>query len=89
MPDALTALPLGSVSLLAGLFQHRFELNRRYVMSLKPANVLQNHYGEAALWNPRIHAADMGGAVGEAGIGGYHWGWEAPTTTVAGALSNP
>lgn len=77
-------VPLDRVRLLPGPFQRRFDVNRRYVMGLKPENVLQNHYGEAALWNPRLHASDVGGAAGIAGFGDHHCGWEAPSCQLRG-----
>lgn len=65
-------LPTGSVKLLPGLFQDRFDLNRRYMLSLKTENLLQNYYLEAGLWMPRDHQEDI------------HWGWEAPTCQLRG-----
>ncbi|MCX7683358.1 MAG: glycoside hydrolase family 127 protein, partial [Anaerolineae bacterium] len=58
--------------LLPGMFQQRFELNRRYLMSLRSENLLQNHYMEAGLWAPRAKPVDC------------HWGWESPTCQVRG-----
>ena len=77
MDAKLTAIPQSQVALLPSPFQQRFEANRRYVMSLKPANLLQNHYLEAALWNPR-HVPPIEGE------GGVHSGWESPTCQVRG-----
>ena len=53
MINNLSPLPPGSVKLLPGLFQQRYNLNRRYMLSLKTENLLQNHYMEAGLWMPR------------------------------------
>ena len=72
MGSALQPLPKGAVKLLPGLFQHRFSLNRQYMISLKTENLLQNFYLEAGLWNPRNHADDI------------HGGWEAPTCQLRG-----
>ena len=68
----LTAVAPGQVKLLPGLLQQRRDLNRRYLMSLKSEHLLQNHYLEAALWNPNGKLTDC------------HWGWETPTCQVRG-----
>ena len=65
-------VPAGSVTLLPSPFQHRFNLNRRYVMSLSNEGLLQNFYMEAGLWAPRQRPEHA------------HWGWESPTCQVRG-----
>ena len=77
MKSTLHPLPKGAVKLSPGLFQHRFSLNRQYIMSLKTENLLQNFYLEAGLWNPRHHVDDI------------HGGWEAPTCQLRGHLTPP
>ncbi len=72
---------LNQVQLLAGEFSKRFNLNRRYVMSLKNENLLQNFYHEAGLWNPRFRNSAWGGTSRGDDI---HWGWETPTSQVRG-----
>ena len=62
----------GSVKLLPSIFQQRAALNRRYMLSLKTENLLQNHYMEAGLWGPRYV------------IGDIHGGWESPTCQLRG-----
>ncbi len=75
------AVPLGQVKLLGGEFQKRYDLNRRYVMSLKNENLLQNFYHEAGLWNPRYRNTAYGGIdLGD----DIHWGWETPTCQLRG-----
>ena len=69
----LKRLPYGTVNLLPGLIQQRFDLNRRYMLALKTDNLLQNFYMEAGLWSPR---EKLGADI--------HWGWEAPTCQVRG-----
>ena len=71
-----------SVALLHGEFKHRYELNRKYMLSLRNDNLLQNHYLEASMgtfWQlrntmhgPSDHGDDR------------HWGWESPTCLVRG-----
>jgi uncharacterized protein len=70
--DKLKPIARGAVKLLPGLFQQRYELNRRYMLALKTENLLQNHYLEAGIWQPRSHTEDI------------HWGWEAPTCQLRG-----
>lgn len=66
----LRTLPLGSVRLRPGLFQQRFDLNHRYLDSLRWENLLQNHRFEACLWAPPEQPT------------GIHWGWESPSSMV-------
>jgi DUF1680 family protein len=72
MKKALKSIPLSEVSLLPGILKQRTDLNRKYMMSLKSENLLQNHYMEAGLWNPPAKPEDC------------HWGWESPTSQVRG-----
>src|SRR6476660_9888102 len=67
MSQAFRPMDPWRVRLSASMFQKRFELNRRYLLSLRSENLLQNHYLEAGLW------ANLGKPA-EA-----HWGWESPT----------
>ncbi|MBE3040031.1 MAG: glycoside hydrolase family 127 protein, partial [Chloroflexi bacterium] len=73
MDNRFTPLPCGSVRLLPGLFLSRYQLNRKYVLSLKTENLLQNHYMEAGLWNPSSRPPED-----------IHYGWESPTCQVRG-----
>jgi len=61
-----------SVTLRPGLFRCRFDLNRAYLVSLSSANLLQNYYLEAGLWDPSHQPH------------GCHWGWESPTCQLRG-----
>ncbi len=70
--ETFKAISPGQVKLLPSMFQYRFDLNRRYLMSLRNGNLLQNHYMEAGLWGPRLHPGDC------------HWGWESPTCQLRG-----
>ena len=60
------------VGLLPSMFQQRYALNRKYMMSLATENLLQNFLLEAGLWSPPQKPADC------------HWGWESPTSQVRG-----
>ena len=72
MPYVFQPFSLGSVKLLPSMFQQRFDLNRRYMVSLRNENLLQNFYLEAGLWGPRRQSQDC------------HWGWESPTCQLRG-----
>jgi len=78
---AYEAIPPGKVKLLPGLFKTRQELNRRYMVSLRNDNLLQNFYQEAGLWSPQFRHVDPTGP--EAG-NDIHWGWESPTCQLRG-----
>jgi len=88
MKTKLEAFPLKKVRLLSGLFLDRFNLNRRYVMSLLNRNLLQNHYLQAGLWQARFKETkrnrnfDPGQVVGH--VDDIHWGWESPSCELRG-----
>jgi DUF1680 family protein len=80
-PGELQSVPIGRVRLLPGEFQQRASLNRKYVVSLKNENLLQNFYLEAGLWTTTFRMTSMG----ERGNGDdIHWGWESPTCQLRG-----
>ena len=70
--ETFKSISPGQVKLLPSMFQHRFDLNRCYLMELRSDNLLQNHYMEAGLWGPRVRLED------------YHGGWESPTCQLRG-----
>ena len=72
MKETFTPVAWGSVKLLPSIFQQRFDLNRKYLMSLSSENLLQNFYLQAGLWSPARKPE------------GCHWGWESPTSQVRG-----
>jgi len=73
---------LSDVALRPGLFYDRFILNRAYVLSLQPEQLLQNFYLEAGL--PTVGQL-RNSMHGDAGAGDqWHWGWETPTCQVRG-----
>jgi DUF1680 family protein len=75
-------LHLNQVRLTPSIFQQRFELNRKYLLSLRSDNLLQNHYLEAGLWAPRFNKSGMGDSYNARDD--IHWGWESPTCQVRG-----
>ena len=72
MTDTFRPLQDHRVKLLPGLFKKRFDINRRYLISLETQNLLQNHYMEAGLWAPWGKPENA------------HWGWESPTCQIRG-----
>ena len=74
MQQVFSPVAPGSARLLPGEFLQRYELNRRYLLSLRTENLLQSHYMEAGLWNPRHRVTDI------------HWGWESPTCQIRGTF---
>ena len=88
METTMKAFPLKNVRLLSGLFLDRFNLNRRYVMSLLNRNLLQNHYLEAGLWQARFRETkrnrnfDPGQVIDH--VDDIHWGWESPSCELRG-----
>ncbi len=78
VPGKLKAVPVQKVRLLPGLFKHRHDLSRKYVMSLSNDNLLQNFYLEAGLKGFQMNNGRKEG--GEDG----HWGWESPSCQLRG-----
>jgi DUF1680 family protein len=72
----------GRVRLLGGLLAQRAALNRRYLLSLTDANLLQNHYLEAGLWSAVLF--NTPGSPSPNAEPHIHWGWEAPSSQVRG-----
>jgi DUF1680 family protein len=72
MPATFHPVSWDAVALRPGMFQHRFDLNRAYLVGLSSANLLQSYYLEAGLWHPRQKPD------------GCHWGWESPTCQLRG-----
>lgn len=72
----LKAIPYGQVKLLPGLFKSRAQLNRSYVMSLNSADLLQNFYIEANLYEPPSHVHEYWEP--------NHLGWESPACPLRG-----
>ena len=88
MQTAMRDVLPGSVRLLPGPLQGRFELNKQYVMSLTSENLLRNFYLEAGLWSysgsggtTTVSTTDMTGPEH------WHWGWEAPTSELRGHMT--
>jgi len=74
-------MPLFQVKLLPSMFQHRFDLNRNYLVSLRTDRLLQNFYLEAGLTSYVFRATSHGAP--DSGDD-WHWGWESPTCQLRG-----
>src|SRR5256714_2910089 len=72
MPAPFNPVPWDAVAIRPGVFQHRSDLNRAYLVGLSSANLLQNSYLEAGLGQPRQRPE------------GCHGGWESPTCQLRG-----
>ena len=73
----LRPVAASQVRLLPGLFKDRYELNRKYMMALEPAKLLQNFYAEAGL-----NKEYMVGKDGDTSQ--MYWGWESPMGQLRG-----
>jgi len=81
MKETFSGMPLGNVKLAPGMFRQRFELNRKYLFSLRSEQLLQNYYLEAGLTRKIFRAT----AQGDPDTGDdWLWGWESPTCQVRG-----
>jgi uncharacterized protein len=75
----LKAIPVQNVKLLSSLFSQRYELNKKYLMSLENDKLLQNFYYEAGIsktgyimLNKDINYKD------------FYWGWDSPNNQLRG-----
>jgi len=68
----MKSFPYSAVELLPGQLSKKTESNRKYMMSLKTENLLQNHYLEAGLWSTNHLPENI------------HGGWESPTCQLRG-----
>ena len=75
--ETLRPIAPTQVRLLPGLFKDRYELNRKYMLSLEPTKLLQNFYAEAGL-----NKEFMVGKDGK--LDALYWGWESPSGQLRG-----
>jgi len=75
----LNAIPVQNVKLLPSLFSQRYDLNKKYMMSLENDKLLQNFYYEAGITktgyimlNKDINHKD------------FYWGWDSPNNQLRG-----
>jgi len=77
----------GQVQLSEGPLAARFELNKKYVMSLTDQNLLRSFYLESGLWS----YSGNGGTTTASTTSmespeNWHWGWESPTCELRGHI---
>lgn len=75
----LKAIPIQNVKLLNSLFRQRFELNRKYMMSLENDKLLQNFYYEAGI--TKTGHIILGK---EKNLDEFYWGWDSPSNQLRG-----
>jgi DUF1680 family protein len=84
---ALTPFPYDQVQLTDSIFKNRFDLNVKYVTSLRTENLLERFYQEAGLTFQGFSGAyrvTMEGYGHSDDGGDGHWGWESPTSEIRG-----
>lgn len=65
----------------------RFELNKKYVMSLTNENLLRSFYLEAGLWSYSGNGGTTSATTTSTdGPEHWHWGWESPTCELRGHM---
>lgn len=67
------------VKLMPSIFKERYDLNRKYLMSLKNNCLLQNFYLEAGIILPGLQVLHNPAETDD-----LHWGWDAPTCQLRG-----
>lgn len=74
----LRSIDKKNVKLLPSIFKERYDLNRKYLMSLKNQSLLQNFYLEAGIIIPGLQV------LHNPDTDEIHWGWDAPTCQLRG-----
>jgi len=77
--NRLKPVPVQNVQLLNSLFRQRYELNRKYLMSLESDKLLQNFYFEAG-----ISRGDHPMVSNEKDYEKFYWGWDSPSNQLRG-----
>ncbi|HEY9123501.1 MAG TPA: beta-L-arabinofuranosidase domain-containing protein [Bacteroidales bacterium] len=79
-PDVkLKAIPVQNVKLLNSLFRQRYELNRKYLMSLENEKLLQNFYYEAGISKTGYIMLNK-----DVNYKDFYWGWDSPNNQLRG-----
>lgn len=77
--NKLKPIPVQNIKLLNSIFSQRYELNRKYLMSLESDKLLQNFYYEAG-----ISRGDHPMVSNEKDFSKFYWGWESPSNQLRG-----
>ena len=75
-----------SAQLLDGPALQRSTVDRDYLMSLTPENLLRPYLLEAGLWRYSGSVGTTIGVTATDGPGSWHWGWESPTSELRGHI---
>lgn len=75
----LKAIPVNQIRLRNSLFKERYDLNRKYLISLDSDKLLQNFYFEAA-----ISKGDHPMVTSEKNYDDFYWGWDTPSNQLRG-----
>ncbi len=79
-PDIkLKAIPIQNIKLLPSLFLQRYELNKKYLMSLENDKMLQNFYYEAGISKTGYIMLNK-----DLNYKDFYWGWESPNNQLRG-----
>ncbi len=79
-PDIkLKAVPIQDVTLLNSIFRQRYDVNRKYLMSLENDKLLQNFYYEAGISKTGHVMLNK-----EKNYEDFYWGWESPSNQLRG-----
>ncbi len=79
-PDVkLKAIPVQNVKLLNSIFRERYELNKKYLLSLENDKLLQNFYYEAGISKTGHIMLNKDKNYEE-----FYWGWDSPSNQLRG-----
>lgn len=75
----LKPIPVGNIKLLPSIFTQRYELNRKYMMSLENDKLLQNFYYEAGIVKTGYIMLNK-----DLNYKDFYWGWDSPNNQLRG-----
>lgn len=75
----LKAIPVQNIKLLNSLFLQRYDLNKKYLMSLESDKLLQNFYYEAGISKTGHIMLNKDKNFEE-----FYWGWDSPSNQLRG-----
>lgn len=75
----LESIPVQNIRLLPSLFSQRFELNKKYLMSLDNDKLLQNFYYEAGISKTGYIMLNK-----DVNYKDFYWGWDSPNNQLRG-----
>jgi len=75
----MKAIPIKNVKLLNSIFSQRYELNKKYLMSLESDKLLQNFYYEAGITKTGYIMLNK-----DVNYKDFYWGWDSPNNQLRG-----